>query len=351
MKKALKVLIWILIIGAAAGAVGYRFLAKKKTVEVETRPNISCRTPEMKDIVNYTEAVGTVEPAEEVNVLPKIGGEITEVNFALGDHVQAGDALVSIHSDALKSLQIQVDSAKIAMNDAAAALGRTQELFASGAVSQQQFESAQSAAKSTKLAYENAKTQLDLQSGYTTVTAPISGVIETKNAEVHGMAAPASPICTITGEGGMNISFGVPEEALPNITVGSEVDIEKNADVIKGTVTEVSGKVSASGLYTCKAELAENGNLLSGSKAKVKLVSAKAVQALTVPLAAVSYADGKPFVYLYDSASGTVRKNNFESGLSDQESIEVSSGIEKDAQVVVTWSKEIYDGAPVTTGQ
>ena len=167
MKKGIKVLVWILILAAVAGIFYLKMRPQGKKEEQETRPAVSCSAPETKDIIIYADAIGTVEPAEEVNVLPKIAGEITEVNFALGDHVNAGDVLLKIHSDALKSLQIQVDAAKIAMDDAAASLSRTQELFATGAVSEQQKESAESAAKSTKLAYENAKTQLDLQSGYT----------------------------------------------------------------------------------------------------------------------------------------------------------------------------------------
>ena len=146
----------------------------------------------------------------------------------------------------------------------------------------------------------------------------------------------------------MNITFGVPEEVLPNVKTGSKVDVEKNSDVIEGTVTEVSDKISASsGLYECKASLSNPKDLLSGSKTKVKFVSREAKGALTVPISAVSYANGKPFVYLYDTENMTAKKTEFESGLSDDTSMEVKSGIDAGSQVITTWSKEIYDGAPV----
>lgn len=352
MKKVLKVIIWLAVIAAIIGGIVHFYLQKKPAEVIETKPAVSVSLPGKHDIINYTEAVATVAPSEEVKVLPKMSGEITEVNFSLGDHVNAGDVLLSIHSDALKSLQIQVDSAKIAMNDAATALNRTRELFGAGAVSAQQMDSAESAAKSTKLAYESAQTQLDLQSGYTSVTAPISGTIGTKNAEVHGMAAPSSAICTITGESGMQISFGVPESALANIETGNTLELQKNSRTYKCTVTEISNKVSASsGLYECKADIADAGDLLSGSKAKVKLVSAKSSQVLCVPVSAVFYADGKPFVYVYDEASGKVKKTLFTQGLSDSEFMEVKSGIDEKSQIVSTWSKEIYDGAEVLLQQ
>ena len=147
MKKAGKWIV-LLIVAALLVLIAMRFMKKKEVVEEETRPTVAVGLPETRDIINLTTAIGTIEPQEEVSVMPKMAGEITAVNFAVGDVVEEGQVLITIHSDALDSLRIQVDSAKIAMNDAQTALSRTEALFATGAVSQQQLESAQSAAKS-----------------------------------------------------------------------------------------------------------------------------------------------------------------------------------------------------------
>ena len=357
MKKAGK---WIVLLIAAALLVliAMRFMKKKEVVEEETRPTVAVGLPETRDIINLTTAIGTIEPQEEVSVLPKMAGEITAVNFAVGDIVEEGQVLITIHSDALDSLRIQVDSAKIAMNDAQTALSRTEALFATGAVSQQQLESAQSAAKSTRLAYKNAQTQLELQTGYTEVKAPISGVVETKKAEVHDQASPASPICSITGANGMRISFGVTEEVMKHLNLGDEVEVEKGGHTLKGRLTEVGTKVSSSGLFDCKAQLegAEEAGFTSGakaklftsgSKAKLSLVSDQVKRVMAVPMSAVSYSDGTPFVYCLEG--GKAVKKDLVTGLFDESFIEVKEGLSADSQVILTWSNEIYNGADVRT--
>ncbi len=103
------------------------------------------------------------------------------VNFNAGDIVKAGEVLATINSDALTSLKIQMDAAKVSMDDAATALARTQALVDTGAAAQQALEQANSVAKSTRLNYEAAKSQYDLQASYTGIKAPISGKVETKS--------------------------------------------------------------------------------------------------------------------------------------------------------------------------
>ncbi len=355
MKKGAKNLILILIVILLAALIAFRLLHKEAVVEEETRPMVGTELPVEKDIIVKTEAIGTLEPEDEVSVMPKMAGEVTSVQFAVGDRVEEGQSLITIHSDALDSLQIAVDSAKIQMADAQTALQRTQALAATGAVSQQQLEAAQSAAKSTKLAYENAQTQLKLQTEYTTVTAPIAGVIETKSIDEHDQASPAMAICTINGGNGMSVTFGVTGQLHNSLKIGDKVEIAKDQMKLTGRITEMSEKVSpSSGLFTCKAAVSLPGSLnapqlINGERAKVIMVSGHAEKALTIPIASIFYADGVPYVYVLkdDRAVRTV----IETGLFDDTSMQVTSGLTAEDRVITTWSNEIYNGAEVRTAE
>ena len=356
MKKSGKIVIAVVIVAAGA-LIASRFLKKPAQVEEETRPTVSISHAENRTVTTTTEVIGTLEPAEEVEVMPKMSGEILSVNFEVGDRVQKDQVLITIDSDALDSLKIQADSAKISMDDAQRALARTQALFTTGAVSQQDLESAQSAASSTRLAYENAMTQLDLQKGYTEVKAPISGVIEAKNVDPHDQASVAASIATISGDSGTSITFGVPESVMRNLKTGDSVEIEKNSAELTGTVTEISSKISSSGLYECKASVGAvqpeadgtvpSVDLSSGAKATVTVISDQAADALTVPLPAVSYNDGNPYVYVLEDHRAV--KKNLTTGIYDTDYIVVTDGITPEDDLIVTWSKEIYDGAEVLT--
>ena len=355
MKKGGKKLILIPVVILLAALIIFRLMHKEAVIEEETRPMVGTELPAEKDIVVKTEAIGTLEPEQEVSVMPKMAGEVTSVQFALGDRVEEGQALITIHSDALDSLKIAVDSAKIQMTDAQTALQRTQALAATGAVSQQQLEAAQSAAKSTKLAYENAQTQLKLQTEYTTVTAPIAGVIETKNVSEHDQASPAMPICTINGGNGMSVTFGVTGHLHKSLKTGDTVEIVKDQEHLTGRVTEINDKVSAaSGLFPCKASVSLSGSLsapalTNGERAKVILVSDHAEKAMTIPIASIFYADGVPYVYVLKENHAV--RTDIETGLFDDTSMQVISGITAEDQVITTWSNEIFDGAEVRTAE
>ncbi|MBT9778343.1 efflux RND transporter periplasmic adaptor subunit [Clostridium sp. MCC353] len=346
MKKKVKYLVLLLVICLAA-FIAYSLLGKKEEVVIEeVRPLVMATEPTVSDITLYTDLIGTIEPAEVVTVYPKMSGDVLEVMFNVGDTVTAGQELIRINSDALDSLKIQVDGAAISKHDAELALQRTQALFATGAVSQQALEQAQSGATGAALQYEAAKNSYDLQLKYTTVTSPINGVIESKNVEVHDMASPGASICVISGQGQTTISFGVSEKVMKNLTQGMAVVVDKADTKYEGVITEVASMVDQmSGLYKVKATINDGAGLTTGSKAKVTVTMDSVQNALTVPVDAVSYANGEPFVYCLDGTKA--KKVMIEAGIYDKEKMEVKSGLSPEDQVIYTWSNELNDGAEV----
>ena len=90
-KKVIAAGIAVLLIALAA----FRLLGgREETVTYESRPTVTLETPQANDIVLYTEMIGTVEPVSKADVIPKMAGEILEVNFQAGDHVEAGQVLI-----------------------------------------------------------------------------------------------------------------------------------------------------------------------------------------------------------------------------------------------------------------
>ena len=346
MKKSSKRLIaGAVVLLVAAGFVFKLVSGKEEAPQYETRPTVAVQTPVTGDITLYTELTGTVEPVSRASVMPKISGEILEVNFQAGDTVQAGQVLCKIDSDALRTMELQMQSASVAADTAARELARLQPLFDGGFVSQQQFQQAQDAATSARLAYETAKTQYDLQMEYTTVTAPIGGVIESRGIELHDHVSPSAPICVISGGDQLQVNFGVTEKVMKNMNVGDALTVEKNGSTYEGNLTEIGAMVNASGLYDAKAAVSQGASLTNGAKVKLTVVMDRAEGAMTVPVDAVNYDDGQAFVYCYED--GTAKKTMVEAGIYDSQNMEIISGLEADSQVIVTWSNELVDGQQV----
>ena len=346
MKKSSKRLIaGAVVLLVAAGFVFKLVSGKEEAPQYETRPTVAVQTPVTGDITLYTELTGTVEPVSRASVMPKISGEILEVNFQAGDTVQAGQVLCKIDSDALRTMELQMQSASVAADTAARELARLQPLFDGGFVSQQQFQQAQDAATSARLAYETAKTQYDLQMEYTTVTAPIGGVIESRGIELHDHVSPSAPICVISGGDQLQVNFGVTEKVMKNMNVGDALTVEKNGSTYEGNLTEIGAMVNASGLYDAKAAVSQGASLTNGAKVKLTVVMDRAEGAMTVPVDAVNYDNGNAFVYCYED--GTAKKTMIEAGIYDSQNMEIISGLEADSQVIVTWSNELVDGQQV----
>ena len=346
MKKSSKRLIaGAVVLLVAAGFVFKLVSGKEEAPQYETRPTVAVQTPVTGDITLYTELTGTVEPVSRASVMPKISGEILEVNFQAGDTVQAGQVLCKIDSDALRTMELQMQSASVAADTAARELARLQPLFDGGFVSQQQFQQAQDAATSARLAYETAKTQYDLQMEYTTVTAPIGGVIESRGIELHDHVSPSAPICVISGGDQLQVNFGVTEKVMKNMNVGDALTVEKNGSTYEGNLTEIGAMVNASGLYDAKAAVSQGASLTNGAKVKLTVVMDRAEGAMTVPVDAVNYDNGNAFVYCYED--GTAKKTMVEAGIYDSQNMEIISGLEADSQVIVTWSNELVDGQQV----
>ena len=78
---------------------------------------------------------------------------------------------------------------------------------------------------------------------------------------------------------------------------------------------------------------------------KLTVVQDQAKDALTIPVDAVSYSASVAYVYCYEN--GTARRVDVETGIYDEERMEILSGLTADSQVITTWSNELVDGAQV----
>ena len=268
MKNKKKIILWIAVILVMGGIVGIVTMRRKPDSSYESRPTVAAVQPERGDIVLYAELSGLIEPQSSASVQPKISGNVLEVNFRSGDFVEAGQILLSIESDNLTALRLQVDSAAVAAKEAAARWARIRVLFEGGYVSQQEMEQAQNADQNAKIAYDMAKNQYELQLGYTTVTAPISGIIESRTVNPHDYVGPGFTVCVISGGDGLQVKFGITERILSNLSIGDAILIEKNGTSYEGIITEIGTMVNhASGLYDVKASIHEAKGLTSGSRA------------------------------------------------------------------------------------
>ncbi len=343
MKKRV---IGIVAAAAIAALVIFRLVQPEAKDTPASLPTVVAGHAETGSISVDTELTGTVEPADMAYVIPKAGGEITELLVKPGDQVSAGQKLVHIDTKMVDSAKIAMDTAQVSVQDANRNLTRMQALAATGDVSQQELENAQSQARQAQLQYDSAKINYNNQIGYADVTAPISGTVESVSVALHDNVAQGSVICVISGQGGKEVTFYVPDRIIQNINSGDAVTVTKNGTDYPGTITEKNSMVdSTTALFKVKASVGNVEALPTGVTVEVYVTSEKADHALLVPSDAVYYEGGQPEVYVLDG--DTVHVKPVTTGIYTAEKTQITDGITADDEIITSWSSELYEGAKV----
>ena len=350
-KKWMATAVVLLVVLAAAAARGG---GRKNSMpagmmgqqEMNNVATVKAVTPQNGSIEKITSLAGTVEPADVVYVYAKAGGDVTSVLVKAGDTVQAGQLLCTIDTEQVDSAKNSMDSAAISFSEAQSTLSRMQLLYQGGDISDQEWEQYQNNVKSAKLQYESAKLAYEKQVEYSSITAPIGGKIESCDLEVYDRVNQSDQLCVISGQGNKRVSFYVTESVVGKLSLGDKMTIEKEGNAYEGVINDISTMVDESnGLFKIKADLAAADTVATGSVVKVKVISDRSDNVMTVPVDAIYYDGGVGNVYVYED--GAVHKKEVEVGLYDSEIAEIKSGLTADELVISTWSSQLYEGSTV----
>jgi multidrug efflux system membrane fusion protein len=172
------------------------------------------------------DVVGTAEAFSSVAVRAQITGELTSVNFEQGQDVQAGQVLFTLDRRPLEAALAQAESnlrRDIAQASNARAIAeRLDDLVERGISTKAERDTAVATATALEAqvgantaAVENAKVQLQ----YATIRAPLAGrtgalMVNTGNLV---RANDQTPLVVINQIAPMYVSFGIPENVLPDL--------------------------------------------------------------------------------------------------------------------------------------
>lgn len=144
---------------------------------------------------------------EQVNVMARVTGILKEKHFKEGDFVKKGTLLYKIEPDTyLANLNIKKAEFTKAKKD----YERGKSLIASKSISSQAFDDYTYQYESTKAALDEAQISLN----YTTVTAPIDGIVGIKKFDIGDLVGKNddnSLLLTITNTNPIHAEFSLPK--------------------------------------------------------------------------------------------------------------------------------------------
>ncbi len=243
-------------------------------------------------------------------------------------------------AEAIKNIteeQVYSDTQKIVdANKKAAAMGL--ESAAAG------INSAQVGVEGAQVAIESAEYQLDMY----TLKAPISGVIEAVNVKEHDFASPNTPAYIISNKEAMTVTFYVSEGVRNTFQTGQKVTVDRNGKLFDGVITEVGSMVDQNtGLFVVKVSVGRpDESMLTGCSVKISADTYSQDNVLLIPYDAVYYDNGQPYVYV--AVDGVVARRNIETGIFDEQTMTVVSGLTTEDQLITSWSANLREGAEVS---
>lgn len=213
------------------------------------------------------------------------------------------------------------------------------------------LDSAEASINSAQLGVEGAQIAVDsaeYQLAMYTLKAPIGGVIEAVNLKEHDFATPSTPAYVISNKDTMMVTFYVSEGIRNTLTVGQKVSVDRNGRLYDAAITEIGSMIDQNtGLFAVKACVsAPDESLLTGCSVKVAADTYSQGNVLLIPYDAVYYDDSQSYVYV--AVNGVAERRDIETGIFDEQTITVLSGLTAEDQLITSWSANLREGASVS---
>jgi RND family efflux transporter MFP subunit len=148
---------------------------------------------------------------EATNLAFKISGQVLSVPVVKGDSVARGTMLAILDP---RDVELQVEANRSAFEEARSRLERAKRLRDHEAVSQQEFESAQTLYTQSRSAYNNS---VDLLKD-TRLRAPFAGVVERVYVDAFQRVSAGETILRLVNPVSTTVGFTIPESSLGQLT-------------------------------------------------------------------------------------------------------------------------------------
>jgi multidrug efflux system membrane fusion protein len=321
-----------------------------------------------QDVPIYRAGIGTVTPNASVTVKARVDGQLDKVGFTEGQDVRKGQLLAQLDPRTLQAQLLQAQAARAkdqaTLANARVDLQRYTTLIAQDAATQQQLDTQKALVRQLEAAVkadEAAVNAAQVQLGFTTITAPISGRVGARLVDpgniVH--AADATGLVVINQIDPISVLFTLPDDAVQD-TIHA-LDGKKTLQVQAfardgskmlgtGALTLLNNQIDTStGTVQLKGTFANpQHDLWPGQFVNVRLILGSRAKAVTVPEGAIQRSQTAVYVYVEDEATRTVRNQPI-SLVQVQDGIAViGSGISAGERVVVDGQYKLKPGAKVT---
>jgi len=338
----------------------------------EAPPTVAVSYPVEREVTDYADFTARVAAVESVELRARVSGYLDKVNFKAGSLVEKGDVLFEIDPRTYQAELAQalgnVASADARVKRLEADFARADRLVRTGAVTREEFDRVlgdRGEAVASLAALRAAAERVQLDIGFTKVTAPISGRVSRANVTVGnlvqaGNLTSGTLLTTIVSVDPIYAYFDVDEHTVLRVKqlIGEDKAMPPDAGIPvwiglanedghphRGTLDFIDNQVNPrTGTLRVRGVFHNNDELLSpGYFARVRVPIGLAHKTLLVTDRALDTDQGQKVVYIVDGdnkvASQPVRLGAVHDGLR-----EITEGLQADERVIVNGLQQVRPG-------
>jgi RND family efflux transporter MFP subunit len=389
----------ILAIGLAfpvvTSLVACHTAASKSEARAATVPSARVAVAQRGDIAHVLTLAGQFQPYQVVDVHPKVSGYMKHINVDIGDIVHQGEIIAVLEVPELRAqleqsgFQLKQSQEEIsraqqeikraeALNFALHAESqRLQQAAATrpGLIAQQELDDAQAKDLSSQAQIDSAKADMaaaqqhaeaaraenervQALENYTTVTAPIAGVVIWRYADTGALIQggtnsndQALPIVRLSQSSLLRLRVPVPEDDVQYVHEGDLLQVRVDAinRSFTGNIARFTRNVNFE-TRTMETEVDVENNDLSiapGMYANTALELAHAHNVVTIPVEALALsAHNQQTVYVLDSEN-RIHIRAVQVGLQGSKLAQISSGLNPGDRILIGGQEKYQEGEQV----
>jgi len=310
----------------------------------------------------------TIQAEQVITVRPRVEGFLDKVFFAEGSFVRKGAPLFQINQDDFRqrviSAQAEVLAAEANVSNAQLEIQRITPLVQRNIISEFQLQTAQIALKAAEARVKQAKATLagaNISLGWTTITAPVSGVVSQINVREGALIrlADQTPMTTISADGDMIAYFSISENMIPEAgkKIGSNNSYNFEGAQLRlanGQIYSERGKLDlasrivnqTTGTVLLKAIFPNKDRILATGQSGVVMIPITVPDAILIPKTATYQLLNKTMVVTVDSQNRT-HSNEITIGGNFDNYYVVTDGVKAGDIIVLEGVSRLRDGVTV----
>ncbi len=266
--------------------------------------------------------------------------------YKLGDAVKKGQLIIRLENKEYEN-GIALESKKLSLEIAEQEQGKQKALYEKGGVTLSEMRNTEVRVTNARYDLENASINLEKMN----VKAPFDGIIVSlPHYTQQGQVTQGSLMVGLMAYTRMYMDINLPESAIGYVQSSQPVHVTHYTlpdDTLRGEISELSPAISTE-TRTFKGKILIDNNQLKlrpGMFVKADIVVDQADSAIIIPKDVVLSRRNRKYVYIVERNTAILR--DIQTGLEDEENIEVTEGLNENDNLIIRGYETLRENSRV----